>query len=183
MHSEEAVEFGETDQFLRLNEQWEPLEDDKPQLRAVPVGVPGAYLPAQMNPRHVSPAPSPGKPKEKPRQSELDAGDKLGDAGLSGVNVTEDDLMKLVEELGLGEADANELVKGLTGDDTSKVATATQEQSKASEEPIKIEATAKTDATELSKEKADIDIKEEGKEEVKEDGKPATDATKDKDNA
>lgn len=81
-------------------------------LRAVPVGIPGAYSPAQMNPSHVSPAPSPIR-TTKPRDGELDAGEKLGDAGLVGVNVTEDDLLALVEELGLNEDEANELVKGL----------------------------------------------------------------------
>ncbi|KAI0800861.1 hypothetical protein C8Q74DRAFT_1239045 [Fomes fomentarius] len=112
---EEAVEFGELDQFLRLNEEWKALEDDKPLLRAVPVGIPGAYAPAQMNPEHISPAPSPIKTKPPlPHADEIDAGDKLEDAGLHGVNVTEDDLLKLVEELGLGEADANDLVKGLS---------------------------------------------------------------------
>ena len=117
--SEEAVEFGELDQFLRLNEEWKPFEDDKPLLRAVPVGIPGAYAPAQMNPEHISPAPSPIKTKPTRRDGEIDAGDKLGDAGLHGVNVTEDDLLKLVEELGLDEASANDLVKGLTGEDTA----------------------------------------------------------------
>ncbi|KAH9897991.1 hypothetical protein C8Q73DRAFT_772832 [Cubamyces lactineus] len=109
----QAVEFGELDAFLRLNEEWQPLEDEKPMLRAVPVGIPGAYSPAQMNPSHVSPAPSPIKTKA--RDGEIDAGDTLGDSGLHGVNVTEDDLLALVEELGLGEADAEELVKGLGG--------------------------------------------------------------------
>ncbi|EIW64362.1 uncharacterized protein TRAVEDRAFT_158537 [Trametes versicolor FP-101664 SS1] len=109
---EEAVEFGELNAYLRLNEVWEPLEGDKPMLRAVPVGIPGAYSPAQMNPSHVSPAPSPIR-TSKPRDGELDAGEKLGDAGLVGVNVTEDDLLALVEELGLNEDEANELVKGL----------------------------------------------------------------------
>ena len=118
--SEEAVEFEELDQFLRLKEEWEPLEDDKPLLRAIPVGVPGAYSPAQMNPEHVSPAPSPIKTKPSPiqREGEIDAGDQLEDASLRGVNVTEDDLMKLVEELGLDGADADDLVKGLKGEDT-----------------------------------------------------------------
>ncbi len=117
--SEEAVEFGELDQFLRLNENWDPLEDDKPLLRAVPVGIPGAYAPAQMNPEHISPAPSPIKSKHPHREGELDAGDKLGDSGLHGVNVTDDELLKLVEELGLDEASANDLVKGLAGEDAA----------------------------------------------------------------
>ncbi|TFK91654.1 hypothetical protein K466DRAFT_643756 [Polyporus arcularius HHB13444] len=116
---EEAVEFGELDQFLRLNENWDPLEDDKPLLRAVPVGIPGAYAPAQMNPEHISPAPSPIKSKHPHREGELDAGDKLGDSSLHGVNVTDDELLKLVEELGLDEASANDLVKGLAGEDAA----------------------------------------------------------------
>ncbi|KAI0830726.1 hypothetical protein BC628DRAFT_895679 [Trametes gibbosa] len=114
---EEAVEFGELDAYLRLNEEWAPLEGEKPLLRAVPVGIPGAYSPAQMNPSHVSPAPSPIR--TKPREGELDAGEQLGDSGLNGVNVTEDDLLALVEELGLGEADANELVKSLGGNSST----------------------------------------------------------------
>ncbi|KAI0756593.1 hypothetical protein C8Q80DRAFT_1129485 [Daedaleopsis nitida] len=138
---EEAVEFGELDQFLRLKEEWENVEGDKPMLRAVPVGIPGAYAPAQMNPEHISPAPSPIKTKPPKRAGEIDAGDKLGDSGLHGVNVTEDDLLKLVGELGLDEASASELVKGLTGEDTSQekaapAAAATKEEAPAAaEEP------------------------------------------------
>ena len=140
-YSEEAVEFGELDQFLRLNENWEPLSDDKPLLRAVPVGIPGAYAPAQMNPEHISPAPSPIKTKPPRRDGEIDAGDKLGDAGLHGVNVTEDDLLKLVEELGLDGADASDFVKGLTGEDSSQkkeqapAPPATEETAAAAEAP------------------------------------------------
>ena len=45
-----------------------------------------------MNPEHVSPAPSPSKPKPSVRrEGELDAGEQLGDTRLQGVNVTEDD--------------------------------------------------------------------------------------------
>lgn len=116
---EEAVEFGELDHFLRLNEDWDPFEEDKPLLRAVPVGIPGAYVPAQMNPEHISPAPSPTKPKQSRREGEVDAGQALGDAGLHGVNVTEDDLEALVKELGLTGADAEDLIKGLGGDTSS----------------------------------------------------------------
>ncbi|KAM5531878.1 hypothetical protein V8D89_014432 [Ganoderma adspersum] len=117
---EEAVEFGELDQFLRLNEDWDPFEEDKPLLRAVPVGIPGAYVPAQMNPEHISPAPSPSKTKQPRRDGELDAGQALGDSGLHGINVTEDDLEALVKELGLTGADAEDLIKGLGGDTSSK---------------------------------------------------------------
>ncbi|RPD64981.1 hypothetical protein L227DRAFT_571434 [Lentinus tigrinus ALCF2SS1-6] len=160
---EEAVEFGELDQFLRLNENWEPLEDDKPLLRAVPVGIPGAYAPAQMNPEHISPAPSPIKSKPPRRDGEIDAGDKLGDAGLSGVNVTEDDLLKLVEELGLDEASANDLVKGLTGDDTAAKKDALAPPAK--EEPA---APAKEEAAAPAKEELAVPVKEQSAAPVKE---------------
>ncbi|KAI0361173.1 hypothetical protein OH77DRAFT_1508272 [Trametes cingulata] len=144
---EEAVEFGELDTFLRLKEEWEPLEDDKPLLRAVPVGIPGAYSPAQMNPGHVSPAPSPIK--TKPRPGELDAGEKLGDAGLHGVNVTEDDLLALVEELGLSEKDAEDLVKGLGGDESGSKAQSkpaeTKTENAEAEEPGKTETSKKAE--------------------------------------
>ncbi|PCH33745.1 hypothetical protein WOLCODRAFT_129947 [Wolfiporia cocos MD-104 SS10] len=119
---EEAVEFNELDQFLRLKENWKPFEDDKPTLPAQPVGVPGAYSPAQMHPHHQpspSPSPSPmrGKPVSAKRDPKaIDAGEELGDSKLQGVDVTEDDLLALVEELGLGGDEANDLVKGLTGD-------------------------------------------------------------------
>lgn len=84
-------------------------------LPSPPIGVPGAYSPSQMNPHHYVPSPgaSPLRSKEQ-REKELDAGQALGDAGLNGVNVTEDELLKLVEELGLGGDEAGDLVKGLT---------------------------------------------------------------------
>ena len=69
-----------------------------------------------MNPEHISPAPSPSKPKQSRREGEVDAGQALGDAGLHGVNITEDDLEALVKELGLTGADAEDLIKGLGGD-------------------------------------------------------------------
>ncbi|OBZ78560.1 SH3 domain-binding glutamic acid-rich protein [Grifola frondosa] len=115
---EEAVECSDLDTFLRLNETWDPLHDDRLVLRAVPIGVPGAYSPLQMHPEHQptpSPLPSPRRDKVK-RENEVDAGEELGDSGLQGVNVTEDDLLALVEELGLGGDEATDLVKGLTGD-------------------------------------------------------------------
>lgn len=76
-----------------------------------------------MHPKHqpvISPHPSPLRGKDKSAAAkELDAGETLGDAGLHGVNVTEDDLLKLVEELGLGGDEADDLVKGLTGESKS----------------------------------------------------------------
>ncbi|KAI0963729.1 hypothetical protein AcW1_000723 [Taiwanofungus camphoratus] len=56
------------------------------------------------------------KAKAKKDAKEVDAGAELGDSRLQGVNVTEDDLLALVEELGLGGDEANDLVKGLTGE-------------------------------------------------------------------
>jgi hypothetical protein len=50
----------------------------------------------------------------KRTESEFDAGDELSGYGLQGVKVTEDDLLALVEELGLGGEEAGELVKGLS---------------------------------------------------------------------
>ncbi|KAL7285217.1 hypothetical protein ACG7TL_000310 [Trametes sanguinea] len=164
---EDAVEFGELDAFLRLNEEWEPLEDEKPLLRAVPVGIPGAYSPAQMNPSHVSPAPSPIKTKS--REGELDAGDKLGDASLHGVNVTEDDLLALVEELGLGEADAEELVKGLGGSTKPKQQPESKPQpSEGESQPQKEEGEAKLSEDEPKSSKADKKEVTESKEDVNE---------------
>ncbi len=72
-----------------------------------------------MNPEHISPAPSPSKTKQPRREGEVDAGQALGDSGLHGVNITEDDLEALVKELGLTGADAEDLVKGLGGDTSS----------------------------------------------------------------
>jgi len=48
-------------------------------------------------------------------EAEFDIGEELSDVGLQGVKVTEDDLLKLVEELGLEGDEANELAKGLGG--------------------------------------------------------------------
>lgn len=72
-----------------------------------------------MNPEHISPAPSPSRTKQTRRDGELDAGQALGDSGLHGVDVTEDDLEALVKELGLTGADAEDLIKGLGGDTSS----------------------------------------------------------------
>ncbi|KAI0660486.1 hypothetical protein C8Q70DRAFT_54201 [Cubamyces menziesii] len=170
---EEAVEFGELDTFLRLNEEWQPLEDDKPMLRAVPVGIPGAYSPAQMNPDHISPAPSPIKTKS--RQGEIDAGDTLGDSGLHGVNVTEDDLLALVEELGLGEADAEELVKGLGG--STKAASSQPEEPKP--EAKKEGDTPKAESKQAESapvEKAEESNKTDSESVMQDSGEPSTEA-------
>ena len=135
IYSEEAVEYGELESFLRLKETWnESIEETRPILRTQPIGVPGASSPSQMaKPAHkalfdASPASKtsplreggasgPATPKEslrKRNESEFDAGDELAGYGLQGVKVTEDDLIALVEELGLGGEDAGALVKGMS---------------------------------------------------------------------
>lgn len=134
LHSEEAVEHGELDTFLRLNDTWdESIEEARPTLPTKPIGVPGASSPSQMaKPAHralfnASPAaassplqrgaassPASKTSLRKRTESEFDVGDELSGYGLQGVKVTEDDLLALVEELGLGGEEAGELVKGLS---------------------------------------------------------------------
>jgi hypothetical protein len=143
-HSEEAVEYGELETFLRLNETWdESIEETRPTLPTKPIGVPGASSPSQMaKPAHralfnaspggtssplqrgAAPASSSSSPASKDalrkrNESEFDASDELSGYGLQGVKVTQDDLLALVEELGLGGEEAGDLVKGL-GDFTDK---------------------------------------------------------------
>lgn len=50
----------------------------------------------------------------KRNKKEFDVGDELTGYGLQGVKVTQDDLLALVEELGLGGEEAGDLVKGLS---------------------------------------------------------------------
>ncbi|KAH9162774.1 hypothetical protein EDB89DRAFT_1860506 [Lactarius sanguifluus] len=131
---EEAVEYGELETFLRLKETWnESIEETRPMLPTQPIGVPGASSPSQMaKPSHkalfdLSPA-SKTSPlrgtagsaglKEtlrKRNESEFDISDELSGYGLQGLKVTDDDLVALVEELGLGGEEAGALVKGLSG--------------------------------------------------------------------
>ena len=128
--SENAVEFGELETFLRLNEKYDAaLEEDRPAPVVQPVGVPGAAEPLQMTPDHIrtkilatTPSPlrkgkSAGVPVNK-RVGEFDVGTELVGFGLQGVKVTRDELAELVAELGLDGDDAGELVKGLGGGDT-----------------------------------------------------------------
>jgi hypothetical protein len=128
---EEAVEYDELAAYLRLNESYDSkVEEDRPLLPQVPVGVPGAASPAQMTPEHHKPAifpvsssdsPLRGKPVNK-REGEFDVSTELEGYGLQGVRVTQDDLAALVEELGLGGDEADELVKGLSGPEKKKEA-------------------------------------------------------------
>jgi hypothetical protein len=127
--SENAVEFGELETFLRLNEKYDAaLEEDRPAPVVQPVGVPGASEPLQMTPDHIrakilATTPSPlrkGKSAVIPvnkRVGELDAGSELVGFGLQGVKVTHDELADLVAELGLDGDEAGDLVKGLSGFD------------------------------------------------------------------
>ncbi|KAG6832282.1 hypothetical protein H0H92_003515 [Tricholoma furcatifolium] len=120
---EDAVEAGDLNTFLRLNETWHG-DDDQPSIPVQPIGVPGAVLPLQMTPDHLKkkilaqPQESPLKGKAIPvnkRQDEFDISTELEGFGLQGVNVTEDELRNLVAELGLDGDEAGELVKGLSG--------------------------------------------------------------------
>lgn len=125
------MEYAELDTFLRLNEEYDPeIEEDNPLLPAVPVGVPGAASPLQMNKDHkpsYSATPSPLRKKTGKEHQEFDVGEELTGFGLQGVKVTNDELRKLAEELGLSGDDAKDLVGGLggldLGDDTDKKAT------------------------------------------------------------
>ena len=127
LSSEDAVEFGELDTFLRRNEKYdEKIEEDRPLLASQPIGVPGAATPLQMTPERLrsvveassrpSGSPLTGKaaiPVNK-RDDEFDVGEELSGFGLQGVKVSQDDLAALVEELGLGGDEAEELVNGLS---------------------------------------------------------------------
>jgi len=112
---EEAVECETLDTFLRLNETWKSFEGDKPPPEAKPIGVAGAFLPLQMNPKHrPTPSPGPSSPAKPAvtdgsRGREIDAGEELSGFGLEGVKVSEQDLMDLVSEL-IGEEDAGDLL-------------------------------------------------------------------------
>lgn len=167
--SEEAVEFNELDQFLRRKEDYKPFEDDPPLLRAQPIGVPGAYSPLQMYPKHApsrSPSPSPLKLKEK-EKNEINSGDTLAEFGLANVSVSEDELRALIEELGLGGDEASDLVKGLAGP-------ATEDTGDAKVSPSKTEAPSSAKVTPSKTDndtKDDVKLKSDTKDAVKEKAK------------
>ncbi|ELU41852.1 hypothetical protein AG1IA_04123 [Rhizoctonia solani AG-1 IA] len=111
-----AVEFGELDRFFRLNESWGE-EDEAFAPTSVPqkpIAVPGVATPSQITGQSPSFAPSASKPLKKstPRTKSIDVGSQLG-FGLEGVKLTEEEMLELVESLGLDGDDAGELVKGL----------------------------------------------------------------------
>lgn len=132
------MEYGELETFLRLKDTWdETIEETRPTLPTKPIGVPGASSPSQMaKPAHralfnASPGGGPSSPlrgatmssaspaetKKSLRErseAEFDVSEELNGYGLQGVKVTDDDLLALVEELGLGGEEAGDLVKGLS---------------------------------------------------------------------
>ncbi|KAF5385420.1 hypothetical protein D9757_005403 [Collybiopsis confluens] len=147
---EEAVEYGELDGFLRLNENWDDEFDEAPKHEVKSIGVPGAFLPLQMTPDHLkskilaSPQSSPDKrpiPVNRPgaRDDEFDVSTELSGYGLQGVRVTEAELADLVAELGLDGDEAGDLVKGLAGSSSEEqeaiVSKASQDQVQSGQEP------------------------------------------------
>lgn len=116
------MEYDELHIFLRLNEDYD-ASGDRPVAEQKVIGVPGAQSPAQMTPEHHKPrifsdSESPLRSKEKPvnkRDDEFDVSTELSGFGLQGVMVSEDDLAKLVADLGLEGDEAGDLVKGLSG--------------------------------------------------------------------
>ena len=118
--SEEAVEYGELDIFLRLKESWNAaVDEDRPAPVAKPVGVPGAVPVSQMTPEHHKPKffpqdpDTPSKPANK--RNDFDISTELEGFGLQGVRVTDDDLRQLVQDLGLDGDEAEDMVKSLGG--------------------------------------------------------------------
>ena len=124
--SEEAVEYGELDIFLRRNEEWNPLlDEDRPAPAAQIVGIPGAHTPSEMTPERLRATVKAGIPTNEPRKGlipvnkrtdEHDAGALFPGFGLSGHRVTQDELADLIADLGLGGEEAKEMAKGLAGD-------------------------------------------------------------------
>ncbi|KAG8746017.1 hypothetical protein FRC10_006356 [Ceratobasidium sp. 414] len=112
---DEAVEFGELDRFFRLKEAWGE-EDEALTVTPAPqkpIGVPGVATPLQVTGQKPSFSPSPSKPPKKPSGKSIDLGSELSGLGLDGVKVSEEEMLELVESLGLGGDDADDLVKGL----------------------------------------------------------------------
>lgn len=98
-----------------------------------------------MNPKHrPSLSPSPSASPLKGKGNDNKTTNELAEYGIHDVELTEDDLTALVEELGLGEADASDLVKGLSGFDSKTTPT------------IKVEAADKK----ADEEKADAKVAE-----------------------
>ncbi|EAU92691.2 hypothetical protein CC1G_01736 [Coprinopsis cinerea okayama7 len=130
---EEAVEYGELDQFLKLKEPWDPaIDEERPPPVAKPIGVPGAVLPMEMTPDHIkkhiiAEQQSPLRIKNKDKKpipvnreddsKKIDLGEEIAGYELQGLKVTEDELKDLIEQLGLGGDEADDLAKGLLSDE------------------------------------------------------------------
>ncbi|KZO96305.1 hypothetical protein CALVIDRAFT_515133 [Calocera viscosa TUFC12733] len=108
---EEAVEFAELDQFLRLKEAWDDELDFAPTLPQQAVGFPGAYLPSQTQPLSSSTSKSPAG-KSKPKKT-----DEL-EKELDSMDVTDEQISELLESLGLENEGASERPGGLARTDT-----------------------------------------------------------------
>lgn len=109
------MEFGELDIFLRRKENWvEEFANPAVHLPAVPIGVPGVYLPSEMMGKRPSTSSTVSPQAKKKSEEETDAGDELSSFGLQDVKVSEQELLDLVKELGLKGDDANTLTKSLT---------------------------------------------------------------------
>ncbi|KAG9103480.1 hypothetical protein FRC06_010462, partial [Ceratobasidium sp. 370] len=84
---DEAVEFGELDQFFRLKEAWG--EEDEALMATPapqkPIGVPGVATPLQVTGQKPSFSPSPSRPPKKPSGKSVDLGSELSGLGLDGV--------------------------------------------------------------------------------------------------
>lgn len=122
-----AVENDELDTFLRLKETWNlATDEDEPALEVKPVGIYGAMPVPTVQTRAAAPkqpkpvpiqrgASEPLKSAHRSRPGEIDVGSELQDVGLQGVMATDEELKKLVEELGLDGDDAADMVKNLGG--------------------------------------------------------------------
>ncbi|PVG00781.1 hypothetical protein CPB86DRAFT_728843 [Serendipita vermifera] len=136
---EEAVEHGELDAFLRLKEEWDPELEGKT-LRAQPVGVPGAAMPAEMTghkPSFAPDGPTPMRKSGAPGTGDevVDAGEVFNGYGLQGVEITINELADLAKELGLDDKKAAELAKGLAPSDLKKDKPSEELEAKDSEQP------------------------------------------------
>ncbi|EJT97761.1 hypothetical protein DACRYDRAFT_111278 [Dacryopinax primogenitus] len=111
---EEAVEFAELDQFLRLNEPWnEELEFElNPRLPQQAIGVPGAHVPSLTQPLSSSTSKSPASSTRKPRKT-----DDL-EQELDSLNATDDQISDLLESLGLENEGASERPGGIASVNT-----------------------------------------------------------------
>ena len=179
------MEYGELDQFFRRNEEWDE-EFERPPLPVKPIGVPGAALPLQMTPEHIKtkilaqqqqPSPLKGKAPPKPINKEeegsrIDLGDELEGYGLQGVKVTMDELRDMIEELGLGGDEADDLVKGLADNADSKGSKGKEPETGSKEKPKAEEAASSAaENAESSKEQKSEAVSKASKSEESEDSK------------